>query len=262
MVCMSSETNKRRRQEAGQSTGGQFASDSKPESAITLLAGSEPVQLAGSSVPEYCPEALTHIGSLDPSAKGSWSLEGRGLSVSRHPEAWGRIAGLGGPVWSVGSAAPRFLDYHELTPEQRQAITDWGVKRGYVEVKPAWKVTTFDDEYNDYRWTVYLDEADAEEEAEFSEGTVDRTTSVISTMAFPDPTVKAGEPDVEEILATVWVEQEAEAFDGVWWEDDYNPEQLSAPRGVIVPRAIEEWVASAVPFDGDGSDEEDEDCDE
>ena len=87
------------------------------------------------------------------------------------------------------------------------------------------------------------------EEAEYAE--VETKFEVVATFAatetFADTTVKAGDLHVEQILATVWVQETDNDFEGVWWEDDYDPDNLSAPRGVIVPKHLKTWVASATP---------------
>lgn len=228
--------------------GGQFAAVYRGEAECELAS---PPLLAGKPAPECSPHGLTHVGTLNPDDKQSWSLEGQGLSVSQHPEDWADIARLGGPTWRIGGPEPRFLDAHRLDEEQRSAITDWAVNAGYVEVKPAWKVTSYDDEWEQERFGIFLDPLEAADEAEENEGDVTETTSVVATATFPDLTVKPGTADVDDILATVWVNEVATDFDGVWWEDDYAPELLSAPRGVIVPRAVEAWVASARPHEDD-----------
>ncbi|KQO98719.1 hypothetical protein ASF30_11700 [Leifsonia sp. Leaf264] len=214
---------------------------------------------------------LTHIGTLNQEYKKDWSYEGQGLSVSMDPDAWEQIAELGGnPRWSVGVDNPQFLDFHELTAEQKDAINDWGVERGYVIPVTATRIYTWDSEDESWRYYLTTDESDVEferDEAEAMEYEVregrpmdgededgfvylDSEATFATTDVFPDPTVRRGSLGEDQILATLWV-QETTDFDGVWWEDDYDPERLSAPRGVIVPRAIQKWVASAVEADQD-----------
>lgn len=208
--------------------------------------------LAGEPVPVIEVFDLTHVGSRSPSEKGTTSYEGQGLSVSQHPDAWARIARLGGPVWNVSGDTNRFLDYHELTDAQKSAIDAWGVERGYITPVKAWKISTWDEDEEDYRWFLTTKESEVEferEEAEYAE--VETKFEVVATFAatetFADTTVKAGDLHVEQILATVWVQETDNDFEGVWWEDDYDPDNLSAPRGVIVPKHIKTWVASATP---------------
>ena len=49
---------------------------------------------------------------------------------------------------------------------------------------------------------------------------------------------RAGEPSpaLMQAVATVWAQRAG--LDGVWWEDTYAPERLSAPRGVIFPERV------------------------
>ncbi len=49
---------------------------------------------------------------------------------------------------------------------------------------------------------------------------------------------RAGKPsgDVLQSVLTVWAQEQG--LDGVWWEDEYRPEVLSVPRGVIFPEKV------------------------
>lgn len=231
------------------------------------LVSSAPL-LAGQSTPLCSPQGLTHVGTLNPADKKSVSHEGQGLSVSQHPSAWGRIARLGsGEVWSVGRADAQFLDYHQLTEEQVTAIADWGVARGYVERQPVFMIHEYDselDEYRSYTTTSVTDvEAAQKEFDDFGDEDeplrIEETTALVTTALFPDKTVKAGETGQDQILATLWVAEEAPLIDGVWWQDPFDPVALSAPRGVIAMARIAEWIESAAPHDGQDKDEYDDD---
>jgi hypothetical protein len=224
--------------------------------------------LAGEPAPLCSPQGLTHVGSLNADHKSQQmrSYEGQGLSVSQHPDVWKKIARLGsGSTWNVGRAGAQFLDYHEMTAEQRTAIEDWGVERGYVEKKSGFKISTWDDELESFNERMTLDAEDAEwerqEAIDYDSGAVvDEALVVVSTDSFPDPTVATGAVDVDQILSTLWVAECAPELDGVWWEDTYDPEKLSAPRGVLVMARIPEWIGSATRRDDD--DEEDLDDDD
>lgn len=43
--------------------------------------------------------------------------------------------------------------------------------------------------------------------------------------------------------------------DGVWWNEEYDPDGYSAPRGGIFPGKVVEWHATQIDFD-DVDDEE------
>lgn len=202
-------------------------------------------RILAAALPTISLENLTHIGSLDRADKGTTSYEGQGLSVSTEPDAWEEIGRFGGrPRWQF-ACSNRFLNHHGLDAELVAAIKTWGIDRGYIECVEAWQVTYWDDEYEENRTFVLTSEEEAHEESEEIEGQVTPILTTIATTDFPDSTVEAGDIDVLDVLTTVWV-NEATDLDGVWWEDDLDPTLLSAPRGVIVPRAIDDWVRSAV----------------
>lgn len=230
---------------------GRFSVDPQSHPEVTFTA----LRLAGTPVPTTSPEGLTHVGSLNAALKAKTSYEGQGLSVSVNPEEWQEITPLGGRVWNLTKADGVFLDYHEMTADQEAAILAFGLERGYVVEQTGYTVTFFDDEWDQERSSVYLTRTEAELEADDLEVDITEQTIVVATDLFPDATVKAGDLWPEQILATVWVEQEGEGLDGVWWEDDLDVDRLSAPRGVIVPRRISEWIAGAVPEEEDFRDE-------
>lgn len=218
--------------------------------------------LASTPVPVVELHDVIHIGSLDAGEKRSASHEGQGLSFSFNPDEWEEIASLGGnPRWTMDVESASFLAFHALTAEQREAVTVWGVERGYIEQVTAFRVRRWDSEWEEFmeflvtdraaldseqaEWDNYGDEPDDGEEEGFSWS---EEVTFIATETFPDSTVKPGDTGVDQILTTVWV-NEATDFDGVWWEDDFDVDRMSAPRGVIVPRAIERWVETARPAD-------------
>jgi hypothetical protein len=66
---------------------------------------------------------VAHIGTLDPAAKGAFSWEAHGLSVSLHPEEWEAIARLGGRPWHLlERTGGVFLDYWSLGEKHRRTI--------------------------------------------------------------------------------------------------------------------------------------------
>ena len=154
----------------------------------------------------------------------------------------------------AGIAAPQVVLEgltHVGTFDQRGAISAFGIDRGYVNEVPAWEISAWDDEWEQERISVFLDEDDAAEEADEQGGEVREIRTLVATSTFPDSTVKPGSSDVEQILATVWVEEQAPGLHGVWWQDDYDPDRLSAPRGVIAASKIGDWIASATPAEVD-----------
>lgn len=228
-----------RRQPAGAPTGGQFAATARPD-ATTLTPGTP--RLADAPVPVVSFDELWHLGTFDPAAKKDWSYEGVGLSVSVHPDEWERIARLGGsPRWVLTRPGNTFLDYHELTDAQRTAVTDWGLRRGYIEPVTAWRVTWEDEDTEELVSLLCTSAEDAEEEAEGRDADVTEEVTHATTPTFPDPTVRPGILNEHQILTTVWATENT-TLDGVWWEDRYDPDNLSCPRGVILPGRLDTWA--------------------
>lgn len=182
---------------------------------------------------------LWHVGSLCPEDKKNWSLEGQGLSVSLHPDDWSCIASLSGPTWRLTKTKNTFLDYHRLTTATRKQIADWGIERGYVERKTVFSASWFDDEWDQMMSMTFLTREEALDQVDDEEERVEEQISLVATAGFPDHTVSAGDIDPSEILSVLWGTEKD--FDGVWWNDAYDPSRLSAPRGVIRVDKVTDW---------------------
>lgn len=190
---------------------------------------------------------VAHIGTLEASDKGSsfgGSWEGRGLSISLDPEAWERIARLGGGRWwALDNDSGRFIEAHRLTEEQREMIIDWGVDQGYVERIAAWRSTHFDEEGEEY-FFLHEDREEVLLEVDFDgledehERPVTETTALKPTPLLEEKLGMRSHLDCFDHLLVVYGEAMT-AYDGVWWEDEYG--HLSAPRGVIFPGNVGNW---------------------
>jgi hypothetical protein len=185
-----------------------------------------------------------HVGSLNPQDKGvrGPSLEGRGLSVSLHPDAWTRIAKLGGlPWWELKNPAARFLDVHRLSETQKEQIKAWAVGHGLAEEKQGWAVTWYDDELERECEMHFIERHQASQELD--EGKELK----------PVPTLKATEKlnthaghNIDPLLVfdhvALRLAEEVLGVDGVWWGDVLDPVGLSAPRGVIFTQHLNRWA--------------------
>lgn len=184
---------------------------------------------------------LYHVGTLVASNKKAKSYEGKGLSVSNHPDAWREIAKLDGETWAFTNEKNEFLDYHSLTKTVRDEILNYGIAQGYIRPVTNWRVTWYNYEYATQEWTDYSIEADAIEEAADLDVAYHAVNSYSATKNFPDETVSVNDTDVDMILATIWVEETKPALSGVWWSDKLDPKRLCAPRGVINLSHLSEW---------------------
>jgi hypothetical protein len=210
--------------------------------------------LADNRLPLRRFKRLWHVGTLDIAHKGhrGASLEGTGCSVSQYPEAWRQIARLGGfPLFELRRPGNRFLEFHRLTLNQRLALQDWGVAYGYLELRTQFELKYYDSEQDGLCVSFYDSEVEARAEApDWDDGTETNTTVTPVQKACPTPAMTArlgfetSTCNALDIVATFFVEDETK-LDGVWWQDTYAPESLSAPRGVIVLRALPAWQTRA-----------------
>jgi hypothetical protein len=207
------------------------------------------------ALPTVTFDEVFHVGTLnadDKRSQYSTSLEGDGLSVSLHPDEWIQIARLGGnPTWRATRDGNRFVDRWEITDEQRHAIEAWAVAVGLVETVTRFELTRYDCELEDDYIThlCTFDEADSERD-----GDDDATITEIQTLAVRPALASLAAATAGDTLGAfdaalgVFVQTHTDA-DGVWWFDTYNPDALSAPRGVIFADRVEHWSFTQREFD-------------
>ena len=187
----------------------------------------------------------------------TYSYEGVGLSVSRHPEAWARIAKIPGPTYRFTRAdgvPGRFVRFEPVVAARAYA---WGVRHGWLLAREAWAVSYWDDEAGGEMTMVLrsLDEVEAEG--------YDRADAVAATVYGGTPALAArwaayfggfqGERELDVTYAmaeaaNLWLAATHPTADGWWWEGPLSVANLQAPRGVILPHAMERWqVAERLP---------------
>ena len=214
-------------------------------------------------------KAVFHVGTMNPNEKGKrhthFSFEGNGLSVSVHPKEWSRIARLGGnPTWEIRPCGRHasFLDFHLLSPQNIARITDWAVANDFLRPTRLVTIAWHDDELwpdddlggnfssvHDIGTPKCLMDAQIEYNrhekgrAKWTESQGFAATATLDRrIGFSVPLGVA-----LDMAATCFVEDVLSSdvhIDGVWWNDDFKPEQYSAPRGVICKRSLEEseWI--------------------
>lgn len=196
------------------------------------------------NLPVVTKAAVWHIGSMRRSDKKGGSLEGGGLSVSEHPQAWRRIARLGGyPWWLLEKRGGAFLDFHKASKgECRKEIIAWAVATGYVTNGVAWRSCRYDDEFEQ---TLCSDHTTREEAEEEEGDEVSRIKTLIPTAQLLKR-MGGGRGPLSlgmDFAATAYAE-DVLRLDGVWWRDRLDPERLSAPRGVIFASMLGSWRAT------------------
>ena len=207
------------------------------------------------SWPVIAQEKVFHVGVMDPAMKGkthnSTSLEGNGLSVSRHPEEWRSIARLGdAPAWQLTRDGDcLFLDAHRVTPEQHVAIARWGAGLGMVQEATVFEAQWVEDG-DSYSMTSLSEEYIQQECEELGPEHQLKIRQFAGWVATPlmDETIgfRVDLAMVEDLLMTLYAERalyRSHGIQGVWWEDRLDPFSLSAPRGVIHVAALRYWDA-------------------
>lgn len=208
--------------------------------------------LAGTPVPVRKLDHVFHVGTLDATHKGSQyktSQEGDGLSVSLHPDEWIEIAELGGlPTWEL-SAPPEggnFFDVHALSNDQRNEMHEWATEEGYVTSEERFVVSWYDSEMDSMVEMVVDTKEEAESETEENEeldGSYRSEMRLVGTDKMWErvPNADRDPAFTEDYVARIYAEDIA-GCDGCWWDDDLDPDNYSAPRGVVFPAYVHSWT--------------------
>ena len=202
-----------------------------------------------SSPPTRTFPKLFHVGTMKSADKQRDSYEGAGLSVSLHPEEWARIARLGNTIWQGVRPGNQFLDFYRLTKQHKAMIGDWAVEQGLAQRASIWRVSFYDDEAEEKRYFEFTDPKEAQDEADdiaewaSKPPTIkERSGSLMGTPALYQRMMQdRPEPSMTNELATIAYAEDFLKIDGVWFNERLDPDNLSAPRGVIVPSMIAHW---------------------
>jgi hypothetical protein len=199
-----------------------------------------------------CISPVYHVGDLDDErTKPYTSHEGRGVSISVHPAAWEQI------IRADGTSTHETLKTYKLTnPEAEIYYIDpsepltveheWCIEHEFVKETSGFRVT-YEDEVSGTAYMEFVAEETAQMEADARDGTVEETDVLTlapagvkywldafrQTPEEADPVLIAG-------LTPVWYAK-ANGYDGVWWDEEYDPKNYSAPRGVIFQSELESW---------------------
>lgn len=199
-------------------------------------------------------ELVAHIGEMDRSKKTRGSYHGAGLAVSRHPEAWGRIARIGTAGFILRPAAGpfRFLDRRSMSEEERTQVTEWALAHDYLREAVRYKVSYTDIETDERRYILYKSRVDAEAELEEAEeGALDIVETFKATTRLIASTDQIARQQngitgnlAFDLALTCYAEQILDV-DGVWWADRLRPQEYSAPHGTLL--RTDGW--NSIPYD-------------
>ena len=189
-----------------------------------------------------------HTGTLDPADKRPGSYEGAGLSVSRHPDAWERIARarIRGTRHRLTCRDGIFLNALRMTRAQVAAIQAWALEHGYVRLGTVHEVRWYDDEFECERAMACTSLREARREAQGR--AVHRCDGLIARARLKRR-ILSNESVVTVVrdLAPVYAEDVLD-LDGTWWSDPLDVLTYTAPCGVIAPSRLARWtVQPAAP---------------
>lgn len=197
--------------------------------------------------------AVYHVGNLDGTRDNpSYSQEGDGVSVSRCPEDWARIAGdLGGTTY--GLVNPEAVFYDAALGEARDFVYDWCLDNGFIREVEGHRLYYEELATGTERYVEFYDRVAAEvkdDSEDYPESRVEDVTSVRLDTAGREYWKRAFTRDTGEVSASeirgllpVWYAEHTseEDYDGVWWHNRHEPHNYSAPRGVIFQSKLDEW---------------------
>lgn len=189
---------------------------------------------------------LYHVGTMDISRKRSFSLEGDGLSVSICPNEWRRITRqTESGLWLLSKKDVKMLDYHKLSVRSVNNIVKWGIEKGLAAKGVLYDVESYiDDElcystYATYEEAInetdipFLDEEDDAEEYEEQLNRIVKREGLKATPKLINKVkVDIDASDVETHLVLLYCEYVLK-IDGVYWDEELDVLNYSAPRGVI-----------------------------
>lgn len=207
------------------------------------------------SVPSRAIESVCHVGDLTGAREQpTISYEGRGVSVSHHPEVWTRILRCSGDS-TVGNATTYKLvnesgRFFEAVPggDPRDRVVEWCIANEYVSEQDGYEVT-WERDGVEHRMQFYEERRARREAAEEGRELCETTLLTLAAEgeryweeSFRQVPCEA-EPLVIRDLTPVWF-AEHHGFDGVWWDEELSPDDFSAPRGVIFQSSLSGWDIS------------------
>ncbi|XAI97053.1 hypothetical protein [Dolichospermum phage Dfl-JY45] len=148
-------------------------------------------------------------------------------------------------------AEPVFVDVHGTLHDREAEILDWAAHMGYVEPRVIYRAWSFDDEFEEWRYSTHSSASEAEQETCELEGpdgqpAVESVATVAGTRRLAEwCAVPACQLlDATSWMVLPWIDVHAPDAVGPWWDDAYAPQCLSAPRGGVLPsrQASVRWV--------------------
>lgn len=235
------------------------SSELKPLLALTSIEQSQAIRVL-EKLPTLNKGRLFHVGNLDDPNQSHGDLEGPLLSVSTHPEAWRQIAQLQSPlIWSIQKEdkSPFILiDALRCRWEKKKPHIEWALSMGLILETQKYQALI---EKKDGSYTPMvadsLQEAVLAHEAQGAPKPIATLTMNEELQRFWDqrkysPWSMPSAYQIETaILAALVVCANKEPIkklkssckipQGIWWEENLEPQNHTAPRGGLCPNNLE-----------------------
>lgn len=201
--------------------------------------------LQGMAVPVVMAARVYHVGALTtvrPPRERRYSLEGHAVSVSVDPAAWQRIARLGGRAQIIELNGHPLLDMLRLEEDTfkglRSAIDAFALESGLAVPGTVYRSEVISED-EEVGWCFHSTYEEALQEAYDDPDAVAEIQQLVPTerLAQLSWVEKVDLSLVRDFIAMQYAEQILDLA-GVWWDETYAPEHLSAPRGGIFPREL------------------------
>ena len=212
-------------------------------------------------LPFFSIDTLFHLGSLNKDLASNNSYEGNALSASTCPEAWQSIARLGGAqCYQLSKPGALFLDIQALLNNSslEKRLLKYGKEQGLIEFKEVYEISTVDCETDKIMTSRHTSYEEATSEMD-EDGTLSMKKDWVETPLLIERTnqkrvLSANDPRV--LLGSAYAEhlaQQGFEVDGVFYDQAYAPERLSAPAFGIIPSKIDSFSKASVPMPKDVS---------
>lgn len=199
-----------------------------------------------------------HLGDLSGDrTKPYISYEGRGVSVSTCPNVWEDILRRDGSITTETPATYRLenpnAEFYYVDPTDALGRErEWAIEHEFVTERPGYRVS-YTAQTEESAYLLMDDKETARAEADARNGTLEPADvlhlDVHGQMyweeAFKQPPLEADSVVIEGLLPVWYAEQHG--YDGVWWGEELDPANFSAPRGVIFQSSLRSFKTTIEP---------------
>lgn len=186
---------------------------------------------------------------MDVKNRTSHNFEGKGLSISFHPDAWRRIARgqVSGSTYCLTRHDGKFA---VMKSEDIEILKLWGLNKGLVTQENSYSYTYWDDDL-DRELVDYFDSMnEALDSWECDESDIEKTTILKPTIKLKTALapIKICEHDPYQYLFGLYIKEHHPELDGVWFDHILDVAALSAPAGLIFDDKVYLWKNRILAF--------------